>query len=52
MRIGMEPFVLQEEEYFILADWVQKFPSLAVGFTSKNGGQSKVHYSSLNLDFM
>lgn len=47
----MEPFVLQEEEYFILDHWVQRFPGLTAGFTSKNGGQSKVPYSSLNLGF-
>lgn len=49
--IGMEPFILQEKEYLVLADWVQKFPNLKAGFTTKNGGQSKMEFSSLNLGF-
>nr|WP_295971558.1 peptidoglycan editing factor PgeF [uncultured Bacillus sp.] len=47
----MEPFVLQEKEYFVLADWVQKYPNLKAGFTSKNGGQSKGDFAALNLGF-
>jgi polyphenol oxidase len=47
----MEPFDLQEEEYFVVADWMQKYPNLAVGFTSKNGGMSKGDFSSLNVGF-
>ena len=47
----MDPFVLKEEEYFVLADWVQKYPNLTVGFTTKNGGNSKVNFNSLNVGF-
>ncbi|MBB6443758.1 peptidoglycan editing factor PgeF [Bacillus benzoevorans] len=47
----MEPFVLQEKEYLVLADWVQKYPNLQAGFTTKNGGLSKMEFSSLNLGF-
>ncbi len=47
----MEPFILQEKEYLVLADWVQKYPNLRAGFTSKNGGQSETDFSSLNLGF-
>ncbi len=47
----MEPFILQEEEYMVLADWVQKYPNLKAGFTSKNGGQSEKDFLSLNLGF-
>lgn len=47
----MEPFILQEKEYLAVADWVQKYPNLIAGFTSKNGGMSKEDFSSLNLGF-
>jgi len=47
----MEPFVLKEKEYFTLEDWMQKFPNLMVGFTSKNGGMSNSDFSSLNVGF-
>lgn len=47
----MEPFVLKEKEYFILADWVREFPNLTVGFTTKNGGYSKGDFTSLNVGF-
>ncbi|WP_394232598.1 peptidoglycan editing factor PgeF [Niallia oryzisoli] len=47
----MDPFRLKEKEYFIIDDWVQKFPNLTVGFTTKNGGKSSGDYSSLNVGF-
>lgn len=47
----MEPFVLQEKEYLVLSDWVQKYPNLKAGFTTKNGGKSEKDYASLNLGF-
>ncbi len=47
----MDPFILKEKEYFIVDDWVQRFPSLSVGFTTKNGGKSSGDFSSLNVGF-
>ena len=47
----MDPFDLKEKEYFSLPNWVQKFPDLTVGFTTKNGGNSKAAFDSLNMGF-
>ncbi|MCQ6274015.1 peptidoglycan editing factor PgeF [Bacillus sp. V3B] len=47
----MEPFVLREKEYFILEDWDRQFPNLTVGFTTKNGGNSKGDFTNLNVGF-
>ena len=49
--MNMEPFVLKEKEYFSLANWIQKYPNLTVGFTTKNGGNSKDDFESLNIGF-
>ncbi|MCK6203877.1 MULTISPECIES: peptidoglycan editing factor PgeF [Bacillus] len=45
----MEPFVLKESKFFSIEDWTEKFPGLAAGFSTKNGGNSNGDYSSLNL---
>lgn len=47
----MDPFVLKEKEYFSLPNWVHIFPDLTVGFTTKNGGNSKAAFDSLNMGF-
>lgn len=46
-----EPFLLHEEEFFYLESWMNKFPGLVAGFTTKNGGVSKAPYASLNIGF-
>ncbi|WP_071395414.1 peptidoglycan editing factor PgeF [Bacillus tuaregi] len=47
----MDPFVLKEKEYYVLNDWVQRFPNLTAGFTTKNEGKSSGVYHSLNVGF-
>ncbi|WP_428908728.1 peptidoglycan editing factor PgeF [Niallia sp. Krafla_26] len=47
----MEPFVLEEKEFFSLSQWVGMFPDLTVGFTTKNGGKSDHEFDSLNMGF-
>ncbi|WP_338451978.1 peptidoglycan editing factor PgeF [Niallia oryzisoli] len=47
----MDPFKLESNEYFVLEDWVQRFPNLSVGFTTKNGGKSSGDFTSLNVGF-
>ena len=49
--MGWNHLDLQEEEYFLVADWMQKYPNLSRGFTSKNGGISKGDFTSLNVGF-
>lgn len=47
----MEPFILQDKEYFIIESWCQKHPQLTAGFSTKNGGLSQEDFSSLNIAF-
>jgi len=47
----MEPFTLQNKQFFNLDLWEQQFPNLLAGFTTKNDGKSKGDYASLNMAF-
>ncbi|WP_312095300.1 peptidoglycan editing factor PgeF [Niallia sp.] len=47
----MEPFTLRNKQLFNLDLWEQQFPNLIAGFTTKNGGNSKGDYASLNMAF-
>ncbi|WP_062048573.1 polyphenol oxidase family protein [Bacillus sp. JCM 19034] len=47
----MEPFIQESERYFKLSQWEQKFSSLVVGFTTRNGGVSRFPFRSLNMGF-
>lgn len=45
----MEPFILKDTRYFLIKEWMDQFPNLVAGFTSKNGGISNSNFSTLNL---
>ncbi|GKU82392.1 peptidoglycan editing factor PgeF [Niallia sp. NCCP-28] len=47
----MEPFILQDKEYFTIKSWCEKHPQLAAGFSTKNGGLSEGDLASLNIAF-
>ncbi|MEH7075037.1 peptidoglycan editing factor PgeF [Neobacillus drentensis] len=47
----MEPFVLQNQSLLTIETWVDQFPGLVVGMTTKDGGASKGEFHSLNLGF-
>ncbi|KIY20696.1 MULTISPECIES: peptidoglycan editing factor PgeF [Mesobacillus] len=48
----MEPFILKNPEFFILKEWMERFPGLEAGFTTKNGGVSQLQaFSGLNFAF-
>lgn len=47
----MEPFILHDEAYFLINDWMDHFDGLTAGITTKNGGYSKGKYQSLNFGF-
>ncbi|WP_455661891.1 peptidoglycan editing factor PgeF [Pradoshia sp.] len=47
----MESFVQTSESILSIIPWVEKFPNLAAGFTTKDGGVSKGHFSSMNPAF-
>lgn len=47
----MEPFVLQKQSFFSIQPWTDQFTGLTAGMTTKNDGESKEPYLSLNLGF-
>ncbi|MFE8698994.1 peptidoglycan editing factor PgeF [Cytobacillus sp. FJAT-54145] len=47
----MEPFVLKDEELFLIQDWMNETTGLVAGFTTKKGGTSNGKYTSLNVGF-
>ena len=47
----MEPFILRNKSFFSLKEWMDRYPGLEVGFTTKNGGFSNKAYSGLNFGF-
>ncbi|WHY79262.1 peptidoglycan editing factor PgeF [Neobacillus sp. WH10] len=47
----MEPFVLKNQSYLTIENWIRQYPELIVGFTTKSGGTSKGVFESLNLGF-
>jgi polyphenol oxidase len=47
----MEPFVLKNQSFFSIESWMEHYPSLVAGFTTKNGGNSSGIYENLNLGF-
>jgi len=47
----MEPFVLNNQSFLSIENWVNQFPGLVVGMTTKNDGASKGEFESLNLGF-
>jgi polyphenol oxidase len=47
----MEPFILSSNEYFSIKEWMDRYPGLEVGFTTKKGGVSKQAFSGLNFGF-
>ncbi|MEH7353031.1 peptidoglycan editing factor PgeF [Neobacillus drentensis] len=47
----MEPFVLKNQSYLTIENWIRQYPELISGFTTKSGGTSKGVFESLNLGF-
>lgn len=47
----MEPFILKSQEYFSLKEWMDRFPGLEAGFTTKNGGVTQQAFTGLNFGF-
>lgn len=48
----MEPFILKSQEYFSIKEWMERYPGLEAGFTTKNGGVSQLQtFSGLNFGF-
>src|SRR6478735_1192827 len=49
--MGMEPFVLKNQSFFTIENWIKQFTGLAAGMTTKHGGASRGDYETLNLGF-
>lgn len=47
----MEPFILSTNEFFSIKEWMDRYPGLEAGFTTKNGGVSKQVFTGLNFGF-
>lgn len=47
----MEPFVQTSESVLSIQPWIEKYPSLIAGFTTKNGGVSEKPFVSMNTAF-
>ena len=47
----MESFVQTSESILSIRPWTEGHPNLVAGFTTKNGGVSKGHFSSMNPAF-
>jgi YfiH family protein len=47
----MEPFVIQNKSILTIENWMNQFPELVAGITTRNGGYSKGIYRELNLGF-
>lgn len=47
----MEPFTFTNQSYFSINYWMEQFPGLVAGITTKKGGSSTGVYESLNMGF-
>jgi YfiH family protein len=47
----MDPFVLKNQSFFSIESWMEHFPNLVAGFTTKNGGISEGVFENFNLGF-
>ena len=47
----MESFVRTSESILSIRPWTDKYPNLAAGFTTKDGGISRGYFHSMNPAF-
>ncbi|OIK14019.1 laccase [Bacillus sp. MUM 116] len=47
----MEPFFKENQSVFTIQNWMEQFPGLVAGISTKNGGDSKGEYEQLNMGF-
>ncbi|WML49334.1 peptidoglycan editing factor PgeF [Neobacillus sp. PS3-34] len=47
----MEPFILKNDSFLLIDSWMDKYPGLIAGMTTKNGGYSKNEFESFNMGF-
>jgi polyphenol oxidase len=47
----MEPFANNHDSYFSIKSWMEKYPRLVAGITTKKGGSSTGVYENFNLGF-
>ena len=47
----MESFIQTSESFLSIKDWMDQYPNLLAGFTTKNGGVSESPFDSMNTAF-
>jgi polyphenol oxidase len=47
----MEPFINENQSYFSIKNWMDQYPGLVAGITTKNGGKSTGFFENLNMGF-
>jgi polyphenol oxidase len=47
----MEPFAYNHQSYFLIKNWMEQYPGLAAGITTKKGGSSTGVYEDFNMGF-
>lgn len=47
----MEPFAYKHQSYFSIENWMEQYPGLVAGLTTKKGGTSTGDYENFNLGF-
>jgi polyphenol oxidase len=47
----MEPFAYKHHSYFSIENWMEQYPGLVAGLTTKKGGTSTGDYENFNLGF-
>ncbi|WP_234969312.1 peptidoglycan editing factor PgeF [Bacillus massilinigeriensis] len=50
-RAAMEPFKRFAKEFFSIIEWMEMFPGLTSGFTTRNGGVSAGQVNGLNFGY-
>lgn len=47
----MEPFINEDQSFFSIKNWMDQYPGLVAGITTKNGGNSRGFFENLNMGF-
>jgi polyphenol oxidase len=51
MRLSMEPFAYENQSFLSIKNWMEQYPGLTAGITTKNGGSSTGPFESFNMGF-
>lgn len=51
MRLSMEPFAYDHQSFLSIRKWMEQYPRLVAGITTKKGGSSTGVFENLNMGF-